>query len=136
MSHAINPSVRVHRYASDAIRIAKHVALNGALPGDLRSYDFANAFRFATGRIPQGLLEHFDLGVAASFGDLGRAIERKLSPPKWEPDAIVIDGRRPEAIKAGRQPRPRVRVEQAVQEPEASEAPALEWRDAVNGEGR
>jgi hypothetical protein len=82
-----------HEYRRDAVKIARHVADHGKLPGSLRSYDFHNAFAFATGTVPEKIRNLYSLGQMASFSDLGKAIERKLSPPKPAQETIYVGDR-------------------------------------------
>jgi hypothetical protein len=116
-------------YRPDAIKIARHVAEHGKLPGSFTSYHIENSFRFAVGRLPQSLRQAFNLGDASTFSDLGRAIERRLNPPKPEGEPTYVGDRR-------LTPR-ELRLEAAARKAEAEgdAAPAAtDWRAAIKGE--
>jgi hypothetical protein len=141
-----NADIVTFDYRPDAIKIARHVAEHGKLPGSFTSYHIDNSFRFACGRVPASVRALFSLGPMASFGDLGRAIERRLASPKPEPEPEYIGDRpltekelrREVALrKAGVDMNDggKFSVPPATPKTESDASPAAtDWRAAIKGE--
>ncbi len=146
MSSSIESAdVIAHDYRRDANRIARHVVDHERLPGSLASYEITNAFRFALGRVPQSIRDLYSLGEMASYSDLGRAVERKLNPPKQELEEIRI-GEFPPTVKELRRAAAlrkagvdliggsEVSRAPAIRKTDIDATPANDWRAAVSGE--
>lgn len=120
--------------AAEAREYARYFLKNGHLP-EILDWKIANAFKYAWGPVGLNITRALDLGVSASWGEVYRAINHRIDPPKTQKlEPIIVDCRRPELTKPPRVAKEKVPAPDVL-EAETDAAPAAnDWRAAIRGE--
>lgn len=119
-----------------AIEAREHVRYylkNGLLPAIL-DWKLANTFKYAWGPVPLKITQALEVAASASWGDIYRAINRRLNPPKQaDLEEVHIDCRR-EMARPPRVAKPKVPEPAAVGAAGDATPDLNDWRAAVSGE--